>query len=170
MKTVYKHKSAVWVDLVEPTTEEIEELSREYALDPLVSYELITPSLKYRIEPKRDQLFLIMHLPAFKETNTPNSEVGFKDSKEIDIVVGKNFLITVRYEEIDAVERFAKKVEVESILGKETPVHSRELLFFGLFKELSQGLFNQLAYIDGWLKEIEADMFKGREKEMVSSL
>lgn len=164
MKNVYKYKTASWIDLVEPTPEELDEVVKEYGIDPLVAHELSSPSLKYRVEPKGDYIFLIIYFPAFKQTAED------RESLEIDFIVGKDFLITVRYDEIEGVENFAKKVEVESILHKDSPMKARDLLFFGLLKELATGLFGQLSYIDSWIKEIEARIFGGREKEMVSSI
>jgi magnesium transporter len=164
MKTVYKYKDATWVDLFAPTSEEINEIVHDYGIDAMVAHELTSPSLKYRVETKGDHVFLIIYFPSFKQTASD------KSSHEIDFIVGKDYLITVRYDEIDAVERFAKRIEVESILDKETPLEARNLLFFGLLKELTRGLFDQLSYIDNWIKEIEARIFAGKEKEMVSSI
>lgn len=164
MKTVYKYKDVSWIDLVEPTPEELDEVVKQYGIDPLVAHELSSPSLKYRVEPKGDYIFLIIYFPAFKQTAED------KESQEIDFIVGKDFLITVRYDEIEALENFAKKVEVESILQKDSPLKPRDLVFFGLLKELATGLFGQLSYIDSWSKEIEARIFRGREQEMVTSI
>jgi magnesium transporter len=164
MKSIYKYKSATWVDLVEPTQEEIDEVVEEYGIDPYVAHELTSPSLKHRVESNGVHVFFILYFPAFKQTKED------KESQEIDFIVGKDFVITVRYDEIEAVDRFAKKVEVESILHKATHLKPRDLVFFGLLKELAKGVYDQLSYIDHWVNEIEGRIFSGREQEMVASI
>ncbi len=164
MKNIYKYKSATWVDLVEPDAAELQEMVEKYGIDPMVAYELSTPSLKHRTESKRDHLFLILHFPLVTDSHE------LETSQEIDFIVGKDFLLTVRYEQIDSVERFAKKIEVEGILDHESPLSPRDLVFFGLLKELAHGLFDQLSYIDSWIDDIEKHIFSGHEKEMVFSL
>jgi magnesium transporter len=164
MKNVYKYKSATWVDLVEPSADEIQEVVDKFGIDPLVANEVASPSIKHMAESKRDHLFLILYFPLISEGR------DLKTSQEIDFIIGKDFLVTVRYEQIDSLERFAKEIEVEGILGHNSPLSPRDLIFFGLLEEMARGLFNQLSYVDEWLKEIEKRIFSGKEKEMVFSL
>lgn len=86
--------------------------------------------------------------------------------QEIDCVIGKDILITARYDSIDALHTFAKAAEVADILKNGNNIHP----FFGLMKEIYASLFNELYYIEDWLRDIEKNIFNGREKEMVVAL
>jgi len=72
-------------------------------------------------------------------------------------------MITTRYDSIDALHHFAKQIEVNEILNKENHSH----LFFGMMREVYHFLFDEIEYMKDWMKEIEKNIFEGKEKEMV---
>ncbi len=160
----HEHEGVVWVDLIHPSEEEVSAISEEFSLHRAVTHELTSPSVKSRVEMHKDSLYLILHFPAFKHSHTDNTK------QEVDFVIGKNFLITARYDTIDALDKFSKVVEVHSILDRglgENPVGT---IFFGIVQEIYQSLFNELEYIENSLGKIEDGIFSGKEREMVVSL
>ncbi|MBX4199957.1 CorA family divalent cation transporter [Candidatus Parcubacteria bacterium] len=163
MLSVYKYKDTTWTDLLEPTPEEIKSVTEKYNIDSLVAHELASPTLKHRAEARRHYVYLVMHLPV--DTTRGESRSG----REIDFVVGSDFIITTRYEELDAVARFAKKIEVDSILDK-SPGKTRDAIFFSLLREVFTDLNNSIMALDDQLKNIETRIFKGKEREMVFAL
>jgi magnesium transporter len=163
MMSVFKYKEATWTDLLEPTPEEIREVVERYGIDPLVAHELASPSLKHRVESRQHYIYLVLHFPTWKKSHTDQSQ-------EIDFVIGPDFIITTRYEQIDAVDRFSKKIEVDTILEKDFPGHARDLIFFNLLSEIFKGIIDQLDYIDKALGQSQRRMFDGNEKEMVFDL
>lgn len=161
----YQYKDAVWVDLIEPTQEEASEIMEEFGINPSVAQELTSPTFKSRAELHRDFIYLILHFPAFKHSHKQEEL-----AQEVDFVIGKDFLITARYDTIDAVEKFAKAIEVNSILDKTMEKNYTGFIFFGIVQEIYRSLGNELDYIRDWLGKIEKDIFSGKEKEMVVSL
>jgi magnesium transporter len=164
MISVYKYKDVTWTDLIEPTSEEIRDVAKKYGIDPLVAHEMIIPSFKHRVESRHNYIYLILHFPAWKLSKDS------KESQEIDFLIGKDFIITTRFEQVDAVDRFAKKIEVESILDKNSQGNPRDLIFFGLLNEIFSGILDQLDYIEDRLMDVQERIFKGKEKEMVYAL
>ncbi len=137
----------------------------EFSLSRDIAHELISPTIKSRVELYKQYIYVILHFPAFKHSHT-DSEVR----QEIDFVIGKNFLITTRYDTIDSVDKFAKVVEVNTILDKGFGENITGEIFFGIVNEIYMSLFNELEYIDNWLSKIEKNIFEGKEKEMVRAL
>lgn len=164
MISVYKYKDVTWTDLIEPTTEEIRDVAKQYGIDPLVAHEMVIPSFKHRVESRHNYIYLILHFPAWKLSKDS------KESQEIDFLIGKDFVITTRFEQIDAVDRFAKKIEVESILEKNSQGNPRDLIFFGLLNEIFSGILDQLDFIEDNLMDVQDRIFNGKEKEMVFAL
>lgn len=160
----YKHKDTVWVDLKHPTTEEVRAVMEEFSIDPLVANEMTSESPKSRVEAHRDFLYLILHFPVFKHTHTGDSK------QELDFIIGKDFLITVRYDTIDALEKFAKVVEVKEILDRDFEEDCTGVIFFGILQEIYSSLFNELEYIGSSVSRIEEGIFAGKEREMVIEL
>ncbi len=160
----YAHNGSVWVDIVSPTKEEVLRISDEFDIAQSVIHELISPSFKSRVDMHKEYIYMILHFPVFKHAQ------GEDTRQEVDFIIGKNFLITARYESIEAMERFAKVVEVNSILDRGFAEDCTGVMFFGIIKEIYQALFYELEHIEGWLNKIEQGIFSGKEKEMVIGL
>lgn len=160
----YLHNETVWVDIINPTKEEVTAISEEFEISPGVTHELVSPSFKSRVDMHSRYIYMILHFPVFKHSHTGDTR------QEIDFIIGKNFLITARYETIDAMERFAKIVEVNSILDRGFSSDHTGVMFFGIIREIYQALFHELEYIEGALSKIEQGIFSGKEKEMVIAL
>lgn len=159
---IQKHtwNKEVWVDIDHGTPEEFESIIADYDLDPYVAREIGSPTPKSRIEFHKEYIYLILHFPVFKHTH------GKKLRQEIDFVIGKNFLLTVHYDTVDALHRLSKELEVEEILSKNSDASGHHI--FGLlFRELYAGINEELAYIESWSESITEEIFEGNEKDMV---
>jgi magnesium transporter len=156
----YTWNKETWVDIDRGTPEELDAIVNEYDIDPFVAKEIGSPTPKSRIEFHKDYIYLILHFPVFKHTHTK------KLKQEIDFVIGKNFLLTIRYDTIDALHKLSKELEVEEILSKNNDA-SGQHVFGILFRELYSSINEELAYIESWSESITDDIFNGQEKEMV---
>ncbi len=146
-----------WTDLSSPTKEELDSLMFSQNIDPLIAKDLLAPTPKQYVKEFDNVLYMVMHIPSFKHAKPESSE------HEIDFVITEKSLVTTRYDSIDALHHFAKQVEVAEVLNKENHSH----LFFGLMKEVYKFLFDEVEYMQDWIKEIEKKIFEGHEKEMV---
>ena len=113
MLTRYVRENLVWIDCVSPTPAEVRGLMHEFGIDPLIAEELLLPSYKPKVEKRGDVIYVILHFPIMRSMHqTPE--------QEIDFLIGKNFLITTRYENVDPLHSFAKAFEVAGVLGTDT--------------------------------------------------
>lgn len=149
-----------WIDISSPNQEELDSLVMLNNIDPLVVRDLLTPTPIQYVKDFGEGIYVVIHIPSFKHSHSENSE------QEIDIIITENILITTRYDSVDALHYFAKEVEVEDILNREKDSH----LFFGMMQEIYKFLDNEIEYIKDWTKEAEKNIFRGKEKEMVSDL
>ncbi len=156
-----EHAGLVWVDLENPTRDEVKQISEEYGIHPLVGEELLIPSLKPRIDLYRDYMYLILHFPAFRHTH------GGRSEQEIDFIIGKKFLITTRYDTIDPVHKFAKVFEVNSILDRGDMGEHAGFIFFYMLRNMYKSIGHELDFMSDALRAIEHRVFSGNEKEMV---
>ncbi len=165
MLTRYKHNNVTWIDLESPTNEEVRKIMEEYEIHPHVAEELLLPSVKPHIEFWGNSvIYLILHFPAFKHTHTSQK------NQEVDFIIGKNFLITTRYDTIDPIHKFAKLFEVDSILDKNNTDKHAGHVFYYMIKKLYHAIEHELEYIGDSLREIEQKVFEEREREMVFDL
>jgi len=158
------YKSITWIDSELTTKDEARELMEEFDLSPEVAQDILLPTFKDKIVPYKDYIYLILHFPAFKHTHNKSHR------QEIDFVIGKNFIITNRYEGIDAMEKYAKIFEVNSILNKNESAIGPGELFLAMIKTIYQSLSDELDSINYLLREAERNIFSGKEKDMVFEL
>lgn len=164
MMTTYKHKKLTWVNLESPTRDDIEKVMRDFSIPILVADELMRPTLRPKVDVYPNLIYLILHFPVY------NQKIQGSDGREVDFIIGKNFLITTHYELIDPLHEFSKMFEVNSILDKSDMGEHAGFLVFYILRQLYEFSLRQLDHIEQKIKLIEEDIFNGKEKEMVKKI
>jgi magnesium transporter len=159
----FKNGSSVWIDVTSPTKDEVKELMERFRFGAHIADDILTPGIKTKVEYVKDYMFLALYFPLIKRSRVEQK------SQEIDFILGKNFLITVHYEPIDAIDLFAKLYEVDSVL-KRNPVDHAGSLFYHILTRLYESSLHHLESIQDSLEHIETRIFKGEEKKVVREL
>lgn len=163
----YKHKKIFWYDLENPTQEEVRDLAEKYSIDLLTANELLSPTIRPRVDVFSNYMYLILHFPVAHSVDDRNYD---RKIQEVDFIIGKNFIITTRYSSVDALLTFSKAFEVESILDKSDMTEHAGFIFFYMIQYLYRSLENRLENIKDRLLDIEHSIFEGKEKEMVKEI
>jgi len=164
MLTKHQHNNLIWIDLKSPTREEVDTLMEEYRIHPLVAQELLSPTLRGRVDVYDDFIYLIFHFPTI--LHTPDSEA----EQEIDFIVGKDFVITAHYKTVDALNEFRKHLEVNHSIKKEGDTLHAGFLFFSILRHLYRNTEDDLDAITALLTKIEMQIFQGKERAMVKEI
>ncbi len=157
----YTADGLVWIDLLCPTEEEIRRVTNEYKINASVSRELTTPTLRPKVDLYENFIYLILHFPSIQKNGD-----GVSD-QEVDFIIGKDFIITARYGEVDAFLAFGKAFEVEAVLEKGSIGSHAGFIFYAMLGRIYQSLLHRLEGIKDEAADIESKIFKGKEKEMV---
>lgn len=160
----YTNGSVTWIDVYKPTTEDVRILMEDYNISPDTAHDLQLPAYKEKIISYKDYIYLSLHFPALRHTNTD------KIDQEVDFVVGKDFIITARYDSIDALERFSKTFELDSILNKKVMISHAGLTFYSMLNELYKAMSDEVDSLDDTLEELDRNLFKGKERTMVNKI
>jgi magnesium transporter len=164
MLSRYAHQGLTWIDLESPTREEAVALGEEFSLHPLVVNELIADTERAKVDVYANAIYLALHFPI------KNRSTGHIEEAEVDFVLLGDTLITVHYDLIDPLHDFARMFEAGSYLdGAQKGTHAG-MLFFLQMRELYKHSFFILASVEGMIREIEKDIFKGSEAGMVARL
>ena|SRR5215216_7092648 len=99
--------AVAWIDLYKPTQEEFESLARHSELPPRVIADAIKAHHRPKLVRYGDSLLVV--LKSARYLDQPE-KVQFS---EVDVLVGKGFIVTVRYEEIRALEEVRRRLEGE---------------------------------------------------------
>ncbi len=151
--TVSMKKAAYWVDIVNPQEKHLQWLKREFNIHPVIIDELRGPSARPRTEIYKDYIYFIYYFPDYDQKEETSRRT------EIDFLITKNHVITVHYEDIEALRGF-------SIEKDENPL---KLLYY-IIQALLQFQERQLRHIREKVEAIGKDLFKDKEKEVLKRI
>lgn len=157
----YTHHGLTWIDLESPAREEILHISEEFGLSKLVEEELFSSTLRSKVDLYDNYIYLILHFPVFNKKNK------LRNDQELDFIIGKNFIITVRYEVIDPIHEFASLFENAEKLDQHKKISDIGVMFMEMMKQLYKTSFKELEEITNRIPEIEHHIFNSKEEAMV---
>lgn len=146
-----------------PTRQELQDVVQEFGIDARIEEEIISPTPYPLVVASERYLYLILHFP----TTDPR---GGAKNQEIDFIVGKDFMITARYEVIDSIHNLHKVFEAEELLGLPEREADAEGLLERVMRHLYAALREETEQIARMLERIESDIFSGKERETVFNL
>ncbi len=156
----FKYKDIVWLDLESPAESEVAKIGKEHKIHQLVLGELEQPSERSKVDVYDNLIYLVLHFPC----------IDCEQSQEIDFVIGKNFIVTAHYQPIGSLENFAKIFETDFLSkNSQEKIHAGFILFY-MLKEVYRDTERSLDILNQRLKEVEAQVFSGREREVVATL
>ena len=166
MIKTYTYRNLTWLDVESPTQDDVSDLIKKHGLHPLVGEELLAPTKKSRIDVYKNYLFLALHIPIRTKVNGNSIVV----EKEVDFIIGNNFIITSREEVVEPLHSFARIFETNSILDKSVLGDHAGVIFYYMMKKIYSYMTEDLENIKDALNEVEEHIFIGQEKKMVEVL
>ena len=157
---VLEHQNLKWIDILRPTDEDLKFLEG-LGFHHLIAEEIKTPTYHPLIEYYKTYIFWILHFPSWE----PKKEQIH--SIEVDFLVTKDALITIRYQDFADFEEFWDDVakRTDYYLGKTTG-H----LLYRLVKKLLNKTFPELDRIKEELDQIEERMFENFDEAIIEKI
>lgn len=156
----YTERNLTWIDLVNPSADEIREVMEEADLPPTYVNDLASPIPRSFAIGEKNLIKLTFDIPIVKRTDINHPH-------EVKVLATKTHLISVHFEEIEAIHRFKKEFEMLSILKSTKKQATGAHLLVALIGFLYDALTVKLDYLESRLSDIEQEIFNEHEKEMV---
>lgn len=165
MSMIFRHEyeGGVWVDLEQPGEEEIREIAEEFSINEQFEKELLYPTPTPMVSVDGETTLLVLHFPAHAV------EEGDTHSQEVDFVIGKNFILTVRYEVVAPLYHLKKLLETRKLVAGKDSI-TTDVLLEVLFAHLYTSVRDQTNHVANHLEHVEKDMFDGRERMTIRSI
>ena len=151
-------QNLLWVDIQGPEDDEIELLLEVFELHPLTVEDCIMPNVRPKLEEFERYLFIILQ-------GLKRVEGRFK-SVELDVCLGKNFLITVRSEPIKSVDDDCARVEKKSPMVK----RGADFLFYSIADSFIDSYFPILDEVEARVDELETRLLSNSTDEILREL
>jgi len=144
-------KNLTWVDIVDPTKEDVAYI-KSLGFHPVIVQELQVPTLRPKVEQYDNCLYMVLHFPIY------HSREKTSKSMEIDFIITKYALITVRYGRIQPLHEFWKKCESK----EDEPhfQHSAASILYHMLQELNKFSFRQIDHITEKIDKLEQEIFE----------
>lgn len=154
------YDTVTWIDITNPTTDEIRAVVSEADIPAEFTKDLTTMVPRSEVIAQKHAIKLTLDFPIVKRTDINHPH-------EIKFIATKKHFVTIRFEDIEAVHRFSKEFEVSSMIKKSKASTSGAHILMSLLNELYQTMAVKLDYLESKMMDIEEEMFNEREKEMV---
>lgn len=156
-------RRTAWIDLFAPSADELRAVLDECDIPLAFRDDLSSPAGRAGAALADSTLKVTLDFPVVKLMEKEHPQ-------EIKFFVTKRALITVRYGDIAALHQFSKEFEVVTALDKTKKALHGGQVFAALLTALYTALEQKLDYISDRLGDIEEEVFKEREREMVAEI
>lgn len=156
-----QHKKITWIDFEDPNADDITYLQENFNIHPLAIEELITPTYQPKVVQYENCLFFSIHIPLFDvkhRTTYPG---------ELDIILTNDHIITSHKQSIYQLNAFFEELKNSEGKRRLYMTSSTAALLHRMLDILLNSCFPRLNHISEKLDFIEAQVFAGKEKEMV---
>lgn len=159
----FAYGGGIWIDLENPTENEVREIAREFSLGERLEMELYSPTPTPIVASESGITLLVLHLP------THGASDGETHDQEIDIAIGDTFIITTHYEVVDPLHHLHKLLETQKLIAPKTGLATSVLLEI-IFAHLFTSVRDHTDHVATHLTRIEKDMFNGHEHLTVRAI
>jgi magnesium transporter len=145
---VHRPECFVWVALKDPTPEEMREMQEEFGLHELAVEDALTGHQRPKIEEYGNTLVAVVQIPELK-----GDEVVLG---EVDIFVGRNYVLSVRHRTEHGFQEVRDRTEQEPDLLK----NGAGFVFYALIDNVVDRYFPIVDALEVELEDIEERIFK----------
>ena len=142
-----------WIDILKPDEKDLKGLGKKFGIHPVILDELRGPSTRSHAELYKNYIYLVYYFPIFD----PVEEVSVMT--EVDFLITKNSVITVRYENLAALQNVKHKTAETSIR-----------LTYHIIQALIHFQERQLRHVREKTEAVGRELFKDREKEVLKRI
>lgn len=147
---------ATWTDIFRPTKTDLAWLKKKFHIHPVILEELKEPSARTRIEALDHYLYLIYYFPVYDRAEQTSRRA------EIDFIITKDAVVTVHYENLEALSELKLNPEANSYK-----------LVYKIIGSLMSFEERQLRHVGEKVEMVSKELFKNKEGavlEVVSRL
>jgi magnesium transporter len=159
----FEHNHLTWIDVINPTTEEIREIVRECKLPLNFTNDLTTMTPRSEVFAEKNFLKVTLNFPIVRRTDITHPH-------EVKFIATKTHFITIHFEDIEAIHKFSQEFEVSGMITQTKKSASGAHICMSLLSHMYKNMTVKLDYLETRMNDIEEQIFNGKEREMVIEL
>ncbi len=152
-----------WVDIVDPGKQDVEYIKKIHDFHPIIMDEIMHASARSKVENYGSYLYLTFHFPLY------DSKLRTSRRAEIDFLITKDHVITIRYEDFEPLNNFARHIEANHET-KEQVLQIGGYIVYYILQEINDFCLRELRHIEHNVLTVTKDLFRHREHEMLQRI
>ena len=158
------HGGLSWIDLPDPTPENITFLEENFPFHPLDFDDLSSRRQRPKLDEYDDYLFLVLQFPVF------DKRLRVTTPSEVDVFVGPDFLITIHKGRVWPLDRYFEACETSEKMREEDMSMGSGYLLYRIIDQLVDNFFPIVYKIERNVQEIEDMIFTHGGRETVEEI
>ncbi|HEY0515549.1 MAG TPA: magnesium/cobalt transporter CorA [Solirubrobacteraceae bacterium] len=150
------HDRFFWLDLTDPTPEDIAKLREIFGFHPLALEDAVHFGQRPKLDHYQEYAFLVFY-------GARENQDGGMQLQEVQMFVSGKYLVTVHREELPVLDE-----ELDKLDGR--VLHSEQFLIYRVFDALTDSFFPPLARMDDQIDELEDEVLAGPTDEQLQRL
>lgn len=156
-------RSLLWVDLESPTEEETAILSEIFHFHPLLIKDCIDSHSYPKIDEFENYFFLVLHSCFYYRDKSEEEALSIR---ELDIFVGKNYVITYHQGHVRSVSTNRKRCEQGNAIMKRGPA----FLLYNILDALVDNYFPIIDEVSERIERIEEEILSNPRREIQAKI
>src|SRR5215208_2851084 len=153
-----------WVNIERPSSLEMGWLEEHFDFHALDLEDVLSRNQRPKIDEYEDYLFIVLHFPVFDRS------VGRLNAGELDIFVGRDYLVTIPNQPLQPVEYLFERCRTKEDLREQHFSKGSGYLLYRIVDDSFDYCFPMLRKIGNKLDAIEDEIFEGRSEEVVRDI
>jgi magnesium transporter len=153
-----------WVNIERPSGLEMGWLEEHFDFHALDLEDVLSRNQRPKIDEYDDYLFIVLHFPVFDRS------VGRLNAGELDIFVGRDYLVTIPNQPLQPVEYLFERCRTKEELREQHFSKGSGYLLYRIVDDSFDYCFPMLRKIGNKLDAVEDEIFEGRSEEVVRDI
>lgn len=153
-----------WIDIISPSHEETKFLGESFDFHPLVLEDCLSEIQRSKVDEYDDYVFLVLHFPRYYKRDQRLS------SEEVDIFLGKNYLITLHEGELKPLVNFFRACGEQEEVRRRFMTQGSGFLLYEITRRLFNYCFPMLDKIASNLGQMERQIFRSRSRQLLEEI
>lgn len=159
------HGRVTWVNIINPTLADVEELRRLYPyIHPLNLEDVQSQMERPKIDEDEDYLFVIMHFPQW------DSRQGVSRAREVDFFVGRGYVVTIHSGTLKPMDTLWERCQIDETQRERMLGRGANHTFYVIVDQLVDYIFPILRKVDNNIRRVEEDIFEADAREVIRDI
>src|SRR4051794_15228264 len=150
-----------WINIERPRPADQEWLGERFDFHPLDYEDVFSRNQRPKVDEYDDYLFIVLHFPRY------DKKVARLNAAELDLFVGRDYLITIQNEPLQAVEYLFERVRNSEELREGIFSKGAGFLLYKIVDDSVDASFPMLRKMGNKLERIEEEIFAGEQTSEV---